>query len=287
VVACAVADHPWLATSAWGDSKTITRRRRAEFVRDLGAAGVPFAFGRCAAEEVDSLNILAATLEAMRRALAALEAKIGATAAKVWVDGVSDPKLSRPTELVVKGDAKVACIGAASILAKEERDGFMRRLHERYPAYGFADHSGYGTAQHLAALADQGSCPEHRLSFAPVRQAIIAGRHRRGDDAEEAAADHLQRAGMRILARNWSGRCGELDIVCDNGLELVVVEVRSRADGVDPLETLVGRAKWAKIRKATEELVYRLRLEQRFIRFDVVAVQPEGIRWLEDAWRPG
>ena len=91
---------------------------------------------------------------------------------------------------------------------------------------------------------------------------------------------------MQIIARNWRGRRGELDVVADNGLELIVVEVRSRRGGVDPLATLVSRSKWASIHRATAEFLYRSRLENRFVRFDVVGVTGNDVEWLEDAWRP-
>ena len=247
---------------------------------------MPFALGRCEAHEVDALNILEATFVAMRRAVAELEQQCGEQVSLAYVDGNADPKLGRPVKTVIKGDSKVPCIGAASIVAKEDRDATMRQLAERFPTYGFEHHVGYGTARHLAALEQSGACAEHRLSFAPVRKAVVAGRHQRGRQAEDLAVARLESAGLNVVARNWRGRRGELDVVCDNGLELVVVEVRSRKDAIDPLETLVKRSKWASIERATEELLYRLRLEGRFVRFDVIAVRGEELAWLEDAWRP-
>jgi ribonuclease HII len=122
------------------------------------------------ASEIDKLNILQATFLAMRRAVAGLAVKPEGAA----VDGNRDPGLPVPaTQLVVKGDGKIAAIAAASILAKTVRDEKMRQLHERYPQYGFAKHKGYPTAAHLAALAEFGPCPEHRKSFAPVAQRAL------------------------------------------------------------------------------------------------------------------
>ena len=96
----------------------------------------------------------------------------------------------------------------------------------------------------------------------------------------------LEQAGLEVIARNWRGRRGELDVVVDSGLELVVVEVRSRRSGVDPLSTLVSRSKWSSIQRTTAEFLYRSRLENRFVRFDVVGVSGDEVEWLEDAWRP-
>ena len=222
----------------------------------------------------------------MRRAVKALELQTGQSAEHAFVDGNADPGLKCAVTTVIKGDAKVPCIGAASIVAKEARDAEMSQLARRYRHYGFEQNAGYGTPKHLAALADHGACLEHRLSFAPVRKAVIHGRHQRGRQAEDQAVELLESKGLSILARNWSGRRGELDIVADSGLQLVVVEVRSRKDAVDPLETLVSRSKWTSIQRATEELLYRCRLEDRFVRFDVVAAKGEELEWLEDAWRP-
>jgi ribonuclease HII len=116
-------------------------------------------------EEIDQLNILQATMLAMRRAVEGLRL----LPVKVLVDGNRLPPLTMSAEAIVKGDATVAAISAASILAKVHRDRLCSALHEAYPAYGFASHKGYGTAEHLAALREHGASPVHRRSFAPVR----------------------------------------------------------------------------------------------------------------------
>ena len=286
VVACAVLDDERLAGLDWADSKALTGPKRQRFIGQLDACGIPYALGQCDAAEVDALNILQATFTAMRRAVAALELKTGKIVEHAFVDGNADPGLRCPVTTVVKGDSKLPCIGAASIVAKEMRDAQMVGLARRYKGYGFERNAGYGTSEHLRALAQDGVCLEHRLSFAPVRQAVIAGRHQRGRRAEDQAVACLEQAGLEIRARNWRGRRGELDIVADTGLELVVVEVRSRRGGVDPLASLVSRSKWASIQRATAEFLYRSRLENRFVRFDVVGVAGDDIEWVEDAWRP-
>jgi len=111
------------------------------------------------------MNILQATMLAMQRAVAGL----GRAPDEVWVDGNRCPSWAWRSQAVVKGDDKVAAIAAASILAKTTRDQFMQQLHTDFPAYGFAQHMGYGTAVHLAALQTHGACPHHRRSFAPVK----------------------------------------------------------------------------------------------------------------------
>jgi ribonuclease HII len=125
--------------------------------------------GEASVEEIDTLNILQATMLAMQRAVMALTLP----PTRVLVDGNRAPKLPFPTETVIKGDQKIPAISAASILAKTMRDARMEALHRQYPEYEFCRHKGYGTALHLAALARYGACPEHRKTFAPVREVLI------------------------------------------------------------------------------------------------------------------
>jgi ribonuclease HII len=119
-------------------------------------------------EEIDTLNILRATLLAMQRAVAGLRLRPH----KVLVDGNRLPYLTMPAQAIVKGDARVKAIAAASILAKVQRDRLCLALHEQHPQYGFDGHKGYPTAAHLAALREHGACPQHRRSFAPVRAVL-------------------------------------------------------------------------------------------------------------------
>jgi len=150
------------------DSKKLSAKKRAALFADI-IAHCPHAIATASVDEIDQLNILQASLLAMRRAVLALHP----TPHQVWVDGnqvIRDlPMACIP---VIGGDGIHAAIGAASILAKVTRDRIMNELAALYPQYGFAKHAGYGTAQHLAALRQYGPCPEHRRSFAPVRAAL-------------------------------------------------------------------------------------------------------------------
>ena len=119
-------------------------------------------------EEIDQLNILQATLLAMRRAVQGLRLK----PTKVLVDGNRLPVLDMLAEAIVRGDALVPAISAASILAKVHRDRWCVEYHQLFPQYGFATHKGYGTAQHMAALREHGACPQHRKTFAPVAEVL-------------------------------------------------------------------------------------------------------------------
>ena len=150
------------------DSKQLTHLRRLE-LRDeiLAVPGVQYAIAQIDPEDIDNLNILQASMEAMRRAIAQLT-----QVDYVLVDGNRLPRLEVPAEFVIKGDAKSASIAAASILAKVHRDELMDHYAEEYPGYGFENHKGYGTQKHLEALKKLGVTPIHRRSFAPVRDIL-------------------------------------------------------------------------------------------------------------------
>lgn len=150
------------------DSKKLSALRREQLHDQILAKALCCSVAQASVDEIDRLNILQATLLAMQRAVQGLRLK----PARVLVDGNRLPALDVMAEAVVGGDARVAAISAASILAKVTRDRWCGELHQRYPVYGFAAHKGYGTAQHMQALRAHGPCPEHRRSFAPVAQAL-------------------------------------------------------------------------------------------------------------------
>ena len=155
------------------DSKKLSERRRDELAVLIKQQALAWCVAAASVEEIDRLNILHATMLAMRRAVHGLER----LPEKVWIDGNRvPPDLGCEAEAVIKGDSKVIQISAASVLAKTARDTEMYALAERYPQYGFERHNGYGTAEHLAALQRHGALPEHRRSFAPVREILAQGR---------------------------------------------------------------------------------------------------------------
>jgi ribonuclease HII len=172
VVAAAVILDDKAPIRGLADSKKLTALRRERLYDDIMAKALCCSIAQASVEEIDQLNILQATLLAMRRAVQGLRLKPN----KVLVDGNRLPSLDVLAEAVVGGDALVPAISAASILAKVTRDRLLLTLHEQYPAYGFDRHKGYGTAEHLRALNTLGPLPEHRKSFAPVAQAWLATR---------------------------------------------------------------------------------------------------------------
>ena len=166
VVAAAVILDPMQPIHGLADSKTLTPARREVLALQIQAQALAWALGEAGVEEIDRLNILQATLLAMRRAVEALPIY----PELVLVDGNQPPALHCAVRTVVGGDATIPAISAASILAKVTRDRTMTGLDAVYPGYGFARHKGYPTAEHIQALGRLGATPEHRLSFAPVRR---------------------------------------------------------------------------------------------------------------------
>lgn len=165
VVAAAVILDDLHPVKGLRDSKALTALARERLATEIRAKALCVSVAEASVEEIDRLNILQATLLAMQRAVERL--RLPPTI--VLVDGNRLPLLRYPAQAIVKGDATVASIAAASIVAKVHRDALLCELHDVHPAYGFAGHKGYPTPEHLAALRAHGPCVAHRRSFAPVR----------------------------------------------------------------------------------------------------------------------
>lgn len=170
VVAAAVILHPARHICGLRDSKQLSPKQRARLFEEIRAHALCVCIAEASVDEIDRLNILQATMLAMRRAVEGLRLR----PRKVLVDGNRLPELAFAAEAIVGGDAKVQAISAASILAKVHRDALCQDLHRQHPEYGFDVHKGYPTAKHLAALQLHGACPHHRRGFAPVRRVLPA-----------------------------------------------------------------------------------------------------------------
>ncbi len=168
VFAAAVILDPLRPVAELADSKKLSAKKRERLAMEIRAKACAWAIASASVEEIDSLNILQATLLAMARAVAALSPQ----PREALIDGNRCPDLPLPARAIVGGDALVAEISAASILAKTARDAEMVRLHAEFPHYGFDRHFGYGTVTHLAALRQHGPAACHRRSFAPVRELL-------------------------------------------------------------------------------------------------------------------
>jgi ribonuclease HII len=168
VVAAAVILDPEKPIDGLADSKKLSARRREDLARLIRESALSWALGRAESAEIDLINILQASLRAMERAVAGLTCRPG----MVLVDGNRLPNLACPARAVIGGDAKVAQISAASILAKVARDEEMVAMERAYPGYGFANHKGYPTKAHRASIIRLGVTPIHRRSFSPVRKIL-------------------------------------------------------------------------------------------------------------------
>jgi ribonuclease HII len=150
------------------DSKKLSAKKREILAKEIKAKALSWCVATASLEEIEELNVLHATLLAMKRAIEGLDIKPD----KALIDGNRAPLLSIPTETIIKGDDKIPAISAASIIAKVDRDQAMLECHSLYPMYGFAKHKGYLTAAHLAALDQYGPCPLHRKTYAPIRRLL-------------------------------------------------------------------------------------------------------------------
>lgn len=168
VVAAAVILDPSKPIEGLADSKKLSEKKRELLSQEIKQSALSWSIASVSAEEIDEINILQATMRAMKLAVEELDIKPD----HVQVDGNRCPEIDYSVEAIVKGDDKVVEISAASILAKVERDRQMLELHLQYPEYGFDRHKGYGTKQHIEALNSLGPCPQHRRSFAPVKKLL-------------------------------------------------------------------------------------------------------------------
>lgn len=172
VYAAAVILNPQRPIQGLTDSKKLTEKKRNALAIEIKQHAMAWAIASSSVEEIDTINILQASLLAMKRAVETMQAQFGITPDLVQVDGNKCPKINLPCEAIVKGDSKVQAISAASILAKTARDAELYELDKQYPMYGFAQHKGYPTAAHMVLLKQHGVSPVHRLSYAPVKKLL-------------------------------------------------------------------------------------------------------------------
>ena len=169
VVAAAVILDPGSPIEGLMDSKKLSEKRREELAQEIRQKALAWAIARAEVEEIDTMNILQASLLAMQRAVEQLPV----TPQHVLVDGNRCPQLSYSVEAIVRGDDLVPAISAASIIAKVARDREMMEMAQRFPGYGFDGHKGYPTKMHIQALNTLGVCPIHRRSFGPVKRCLM------------------------------------------------------------------------------------------------------------------
>ncbi len=177
VYAAAVILDPSRPIAGLADSKKISEKKRDALSIEIKQHALAWAIASCNAAEIDQINILQASLLAMKRAIEMMSTGFAVSPDLVQVDGTHCPKINFPCVAIVQGDSKVQAISAASILAKVARDAELYELDKQYPQYGFAKHKGYPTALHLEMLTLHGVSPTHRLSYAPVKKLATSSQY--------------------------------------------------------------------------------------------------------------
>ena len=272
------------------DSKKVTEKRREVLFGQIKEKAIAWAVVMVPPERIDEINILQATYEAMRTAVGQLSVR-----PDVLVnDAVTIPGLDILQVPVIKGDARCISIAAASILAKVTRDTYMKEMDEKYPVYGFAGHKGYGTKSHCEAIVEYGPCPIHRRSFLGKilagRPQSSSGEHISGRETgrlgEEQAVRFLQKNGVRILERNFQDRNGEIDLIAQEDGVLLFIEVKyRRSSRYGEPEEAVTVEKQRRISRTAQYYLHRTHEGRQIpMRFDVISVTDEGIRWIRDAF---
>jgi ribonuclease HII len=270
------------------DTRQRLRERIVEVAVDWSVAAVD-------AAEIDHINILEASMQAMRLALAALQPPPD----RVLVDGNRAPTRGLPETTLINGDARSLSIAAASVVAKQHRDGLMTNFDAQYPGYGFASHKGYASAEHRESLSRLGPCVLHRRSFEPLAQRdqlsldLEAAPPGIGERGECAAADYLRDHGYEILASGYRGVGGEIDLVARCGTTVVFVEIKTSHRPRRRPEERVDVGKQRRLGRAAAHYIERnsvmiSRLGQADFRFDVIAVELSAgapdIEHIEDAF---
>jgi uncharacterized protein (TIGR00252 family) len=255
------------------DSKQLTESRREKAYAIIQESALGIGVGIVDAEDIDSMNILRATHEAMRCALKNYPEEAQAA----LIDGLPVRPFPIPQVPLVKGDSRSMSVAAASIIAKVTRDRIMTEYDALYPQYGFAKHKGYPTADHFAMLEKYGVCPIHRKSFAPVTrllpdQNLFTEVPDLGKDGENAVEQHLKGIGWIILERGFRCREGEIDIVGQEGDVVVFVEVKTRRNSNEAPSESVNFRKRSRLCSAAEHWLYKNGAKERACRFDIAEV---------------
>ena len=273
------------------DSKVLDADTRARLRERIIAIAVDWSVGFVGAQVIDHINILEASMEAMRLALASLQVPPD----HVLVDGNRAPESGLRETMLIGGDARSLSIAAASVVAKVHRDAMMVAFDAQFPGFGFASNKGYASAEHREALQRQGPCILHRRTFRPLAEhdhmagKPDAGEHGSGAVGEATAAEFLQEAGYQILVRGYRAAGGEIDLVVGRGSCVVFVEVKASGRRRRQPEERVTAVKRRRLARAARHYIERcVRQDDAEFRFDVVSVDlstaKPGIEHIEDAF---
>lgn len=272
------------------DSKKLSPERREIIYQELTNGDTDFGIGFVEQTDIDKMNILQATVLAMKKAIGALQEP----PEYLLVDGKYLPEFLYPADAITDGDARCQSIAAASIIAKVARDRMMKRLDPFFPEYGFAQHKGYGTKAHREAIMKYGPTPLHRLTFGGVREYLPKLRKERkalGKWGEDHACLYLWKKGAKMVKRNfYAGKEGEIDIIVflENTLRFIEVKTGASRDFSDP-EEWVDKYKEEKIFEVSEFFLYEHEEFQDYsCQFDLAAVEVNNgqtqVRYYENAF---
>ena len=270
------------------DSKKLSAEKRDELYDEIAKEALSWSVGLVTPERIDEINILQATYEAMRLAISKLDPQPEVTVN----DAVRIPGVHLPQVPVIKGDAKCISVAAASIMAKVTRDRIMIEYDRLYPEYGFGGNKGYGSADHIEALRRFGPCPIHRRSFIghfvdPSSQYKGCNLRALGTEKEDDAARYLSDKGITILEHSFRSKMGEIDLIgMDTDGTLVFIEVKYRGvESAGSAEEAVTSSKQHTISRVSDYYRYTHGIaENAKLRFDVIAIDKDGIRWIRNAF---
>lgn len=283
VVAAAVIFPKNCIIQGVDDSKKLSAKKRESLYEEILEKAVSYGIGVVSWERIDEINILQATYEAMREAIA----QLNPVPRFILADAVTIPGIFIPQKGIIKGDAKSLSIGAASIVAKVYRDRLMEAYEELYPGYGFSSNKGYGSAEHIAGIRVHGLCPIHRKSF--VKNFLAPEDNQtKGAVGEELAVKEMRRMGYEILSRNYRNQSGEIDIIAKKDTYIIFTEVKYRVGRKkgEPCEA-VDKRKQDHIIRTAKAYIAENALDGDF-RFDVAEVLEEDgkmfFRYTENAF---
>jgi len=273
VYAGAVIFPPDCTIEGLDDSKKLTEKKRELLYDEIKQKALCYCIGVATISEIEELNILNATFLAMKRAVDGLSIK----PKLVLVDGNQNPRLEIHSRCLVKGDSTSACIAAASILAKVERDRYMQKIAEKYPQYRFEKHKGYGTKLHYQMLDEYGVSDVHRPSFLKKYNNGQKNKTQiRGELGESASTEYLLQEGYNILEKNFHSAYGEVDIIAEKANILAFVEVKTRkSHSMATAREAVSRSKQIKLIKTATMYIQKKAVKMQ-PRFDVIEIYIDG-----------
>ena len=275
-------NHPWI--NELTDSKKLSEKKREKLYNEIKKNAPASATGWVTAAELDEIGISNALKLATRRAVEKIR-KTKVPFTEIIIDGISNflsgTSLEKYVTTMKKADFLIKEVSAASIVAKVERDNYMKNLSKKYPGYGFEKHVGYGTAAHQKAMEVLGLTPEHRRSFGPV--GIIEKKNTTiiGNAGEEKIAEYLTENGHEIIARNYKTKYFEIDIVSKKNKKYYFTEVKTREDSVhgNPKE-YIDRRKIEKMKLGATCFVKNKKLGNNYI-LAAGSVTHDGLEWFE------